>query len=105
MRIWMMMLAKLPKSRTLRRIDHAYPHMHYLIGSKKNLYLRSDKSIKFYERPTHQSDLFKFLLFQKKSFKIHLQLMNVILQIDTLTKSIQHIHLQLPCQTHLHKAM
>jgi hypothetical protein len=35
----MMMLAKLPKERTLRRIDHAYPHMHYLIGSKKKVFI------------------------------------------------------------------
>jgi hypothetical protein len=27
MKIWMMMLAKLPKARTLRRIDHVYPHL------------------------------------------------------------------------------
>jgi hypothetical protein len=60
----MMLLAKLPKARTLRRIDHAYPHMHYLIGSKR-FYLQSNRSIKFYESLTDQNDLFSIFLFQK----------------------------------------
>jgi hypothetical protein len=64
----MMLLEKLLKTRTLQRIDHAYPHMHYLIGSK-NFYLQSDRSIKFYENMTDQSDLFNFFLFQKRVLK------------------------------------